>query len=84
MFTNKYNDRNNIIGIAVRNLRKDLHVSQRELAERLEKVGIVMDKNAVQRIEDGKRFVTDIELIGFSKLFERTPEEMIKISMKQH
>ena len=31
--------------------------------------GIDMDKNAIQRIECGKRFVTDIELAAFAKIF---------------
>ncbi len=32
-------------------------------------VGIDIDKNAIQRIECGKRFVTDIEIIAFAKVF---------------
>jgi len=31
-------------------------------------VGIDIDKNAIQRIECGKRFVTDIEIIAFAKI----------------
>ncbi len=36
-------------------------VSQRELADRLQIIGLDIDKNAVQHIESGHRFVTDIE-----------------------
>lgn len=36
--------------------------SQRMLAYRLQLKGLDIDKNAVQRIESGERFVTDIEL----------------------
>ena len=36
--------------------------SQRKLADMLQRAGLDIDKNAVQRIESGKRFVTDIEL----------------------
>lgn len=32
-------------------------------------IGIDVDKNAIQRIECGKRFVTDIELKGFAEIF---------------
>lgn len=32
-------------------------------------VSIDIDKNAIQRIEYGKRFVTDIEIIAFAKIF---------------
>ena len=32
--------------------------------------GIDIDKNAIQRIEAGKRFVTDIELFVFASVFK--------------
>ena len=37
--------------------------------QRLPKLeGIALDKNAIQRIESGQRFVTDIELKTFAKV----------------
>ena len=36
--------------------------TQQQLADMLQMAGLDIDKNAVQRIESGKRFVTDIEL----------------------
>ena len=41
-------------------------------------VGVDIDKNAVQRIECGKRFVTDIELVAFSTVFGVPMEELVK------
>ena len=41
-------------------------------------VGIDIDKNAIQRIECGKRFVTDIEMIAFSKVFSVSLDELLK------
>ena len=41
-------------------------VSQRMLADRLQLEGLDLDKNAIQRIECGKRFVTDIEIIAIA------------------
>ena len=61
--------RNNISGLRVKELRKALKISQRELSDRLQVVGLDIDKNAVQRIESGERFVTDIEIIALSKCF---------------
>lgn len=70
MFTNKSTDgRNNICGTVVAKLRKELRISQRELADRLKSGGLDIDKNAVQRIESGQRFVTDIELAHLSMVF---------------
>ncbi|MBE6563220.1 MAG: helix-turn-helix transcriptional regulator [Ruminococcaceae bacterium] len=78
MFINKTKDGlNNICGKSIARLRLDLKISQRELADRMQLVGIDIDKNAIQRIECGKRFVTDIELIAFSKIFEVSFDELL-------
>ncbi len=42
--------------------------SQRALADKMQLEGIALDKNAIQRIESGQRFVTDIELKTFAKV----------------
>ena len=54
-----------------------IKISQRELADRMQLFGIDIDKNAVQRIECGKRFVTDIEIIAFAKVFNVGYEELL-------
>ena len=41
---------------------KKPNMSQRQLAEALQIKGLDVDKNAIQKIECGKRFVTDIEI----------------------
>ncbi len=70
MFINKAADgRNNICGKNISALRISKKLSQRQLAEKMQLSGIDIDKNAIQRIECGKRFVTDIELVGFAALF---------------
>lgn len=44
---------------------------------KIQLIGIDVDKNAVQIIESGKRFVTDIELKAFSKIFVVSTGELI-------
>lgn len=79
MFINKSEDGlNNICGKNVAALRKNLKISQRELADRLQLAGLDVDKNAVQRIECGKRFVTDIELIVLAKVLDIDITELLK------
>ena len=79
MFINKTKDGlNNVCGKNIARYRAELHISQRELADRMQLVGIDIDKNAVQRIECGKRFVTDIELLAFAKVFKITLDELLK------
>ena len=68
MFINKTIDgKNNICGAVVAAQRKQLGISQRELADELQRIGLDVDKNAIQRIEAGLRFVTDIELCYISR-----------------
>lgn len=69
MFTNKSNDGlNNLCGVIIEKRRKEMGKSQRQLADMLQLAGLDIDKNAIQRIEARKRFVTDIELTYFSKV----------------
>lgn len=71
MFINKANNgRNNICGECIASIRTSRKLSQRQLADLLQLEGLDVDKNAIQRIEAGKRFVTDIELIYFSKVLD--------------
>ena len=79
MFINKSEDgSNNVCGKNVAALRKNLKISQRELADRLQLAGLDVDKNAIQRIECGKRFVTDIELIVLAKVLDIEITELLK------
>ena len=85
MFINRTTDgRNNIAGIKVTELRKNLRISQRELSDRLNVIGLDIDKNAVQRMESGQRFITDIELGYLAKVFGVTIEELLGRSSQCH
>ena len=80
MYKNKGTDgRNNISGKNIAKLRAQMKKpnSQRALADKMQLMGIDIDKNAVQRIESGQRFVTDIELKAFASLFGVTMEELV-------
>ena len=78
MFINKTPDgRNNRCGECVAQLRKAQGISQRELADRLQLLGLDVDKNAIQRMEAGKRFVTDIELMVLAQALRCTVETLL-------
>lgn len=55
-----------------------MRISQRKLADMLQLVGLDVDKNAIQRIECGKRFVTDIELISLKRVLNVNYEDLLK------
>lgn len=79
MFKNKNHGKNNICGEKISELRIKMadKCSQRQLADKLQLIGLDVDKNAIQRIECGKRFVTDIEILAFCEVFDVTPNELL-------
>lgn len=81
MFKNKSKSgKNNICGEKVYILRKQQvpKMSQRILAEKLQLKGIDVDKNAIQRIESGERFVTDIEIKVLAEIFNISVDNLLK------
>ena len=55
-------------------------MSQRMFAEQLQLFGMDVDKNAIQRIECGKRFITDIELVAICKVLKITLDDLLPIN----
>ena len=80
MFKNKNNGKNNLCGERIRELRLAFptKLSQRALADKMQLIGIDVDKNAIQRIESGQRFVTDIELKVLAQVLNTTTDELLK------
>lgn len=80
MYKNRGPDgRCNLCGVRVSELRKARtpYLSQQGLADLLQLHGVDVDKNAVQRIESGQRFVTDIELKALAQVLGVTPMELL-------
>ena len=85
MFINKNADgSNNLCGKHIAAIRKTLGLSQRELADRMQLAGLDVDKNAIQRIEAGKRFVTDIELGYFCDVLQVSAEVLLNRKPSRH
>ncbi|MFI3141783.1 MAG: helix-turn-helix transcriptional regulator [Clostridia bacterium] len=85
MYKNKGKDGSlNISGKKIQELRCQMspYVSQKKLADKLQLLGLDIDKNAIQKIEAGTRFITDIELIYFAKLFNITTDELLNIQSR--
>lgn len=80
MYKNKSSQgNNNLCGPKLYFLRKQMlpKVSQRAFADKLQLRGLDLDKNAIQRIECGKRFVTDIELKAFAQILNTTTDDLL-------
>lgn len=68
MFINRgKNGEKNLCGKIISKKRLEMNISQRKLADLLQLQGLDLDKNAIQKIEAGNRFVTDIELVILMK-----------------
>ena len=71
--------RANLCGHRVAKMRKAMKpkCSQRKFAEKLQLLGLDLDKNAIQKLEAGTRTVTDIELKALAKLLDISADELI-------
>lgn len=81
MFKNHAEDgKHNICGKNVRRLRKSLpeKTSQRLFAYNMQLRGVDIDKNAIQRIESGERFVSDIELKVIAEILNVSADELLE------
>lgn len=67
----------NLIGERLILLRQQHHLSQSRLALMLQLAGYDVDKNVITRIENNKRFVTDIELKALSEVFNVSYQYLI-------
>ena len=67
----------NLISENLIKLRRLNHLSQRDLASKLQLAGYDIDKNVITRIETNKRYVTDIELKAFSQIFHVSYSKLI-------
>ena len=80
MFKNKAADgKNNICSAIIAEKRKSIkpRMSQKKLADLLQIKGLDVDKNAIQKIESGERFVTDIEIKFISEVLDISYDELL-------
>ena len=61
-------DEMNLVGHNIKKLRKKNKMSQQELSNMLELLGVYVCRGSVSRIEDKSRTVTDIELFAISQV----------------
>ena len=72
-----FNGSKNICGLRVKEARKNMKLSQEELAAKLQVEGVNIERDSVSRIEIGTRFVADYELLVLCKILSVTPAYLL-------
>ena len=68
---------NNLCGRRIAQIRKAKKLSQRKLAVNMQLLGFDVDHYFIRRVENGERFVTDIDLVIFSKTLDVPISEIL-------
>lgn len=58
----------NVSGDRIHQARTTMRLSQADLAARMQVNGVIIEREAISKIETGNRFVTDYELLIFAKV----------------
>ena len=58
----------NMIGSRVKEARTKAGLSQKQLSEKMELLGVYTCRGSISRIENGQRAITDIEIDAISKV----------------
>ena len=72
-----FENNKNVVSKTIREKRIKLHLSQSELAARMQTLGCQIDQQMISKIEHNTRFVTDYELVLFAKALKTTPEALL-------
>ena len=68
---------NNLTGRNLASLRKARNLSQRGLAAKMQLLGFDVDHYFIRRVENGERFVTDIDLVIFVRALDVTLDDIL-------
>ena len=69
-------EKKNLIGENVKKLRTKLKMSQQDLSNKLELLGVYICRGSISRIEDYSRTVTDIELFAIAEVLGVDTKEL--------
>ena len=74
-----YENRRNISGDRVRERRIHLRLSQTALAAKLQTEGVIIEQDAISRIESGARMVQDYELRALASVLGVSSDWLIDL-----
>lgn len=57
----------NVSGKNIKEIRKKQKITQEDLCARMQIMGFKLSRSDISKLENGKRFVNDVEIVAFSK-----------------
>ena len=69
--------KNNLCGIKLAEIRQSRGLSQRALAKQMQLSGYDVDHYFIRRVENGERFLTDIDLKIFCEVLQVSSTEIL-------
>ncbi|MBP1558144.1 MAG: helix-turn-helix transcriptional regulator [Oscillospiraceae bacterium] len=72
-----YEGKKNLSGERIYQARTRKHLSQAELAAQMQVQGVIIEREAISKIETGDRFVSDYELMVFARVLGVTMDWLV-------
>lgn len=76
--TIKYNGKLNAIGSRIKEYRIKNNMTQKTVSEKLQLLGIDLNKNSLQKIERGDRIIKEFELAGLAQIFNVSADLLLE------
>ena len=73
-----FGDNKNIIGKNLKSIRKERHLTQGELAAKMQTFNVNIDQQMISKIENNARIVTDYELASLCYILGVDIQEMLQ------
>ncbi len=70
---------NNLCGKKLAEIRKSQNLSLRQLAAKMQLLGYDVDHYFILRVENGERFITDIDLVIFARALNVSLEDILSL-----
>lgn len=68
----------NITGKNIKQIRKDKKITQEDLCARMQVMGYQISRSDISKLENGKRFISDFEVVGFAQALKVDILELYK------
>ena len=78
MISRKYNNKANVTGNSIKNIRLEKKWSQATLSNKLMMLGIDINSDGIYKIEKGIRIVKDFELSAIAKVLGVDESDLLK------